>query len=33
MYVALQSIVGGRLAAIPALELDEGGLVGHRSDK
>jgi hypothetical protein len=32
MYGALQGIVGGGLAAIPALELDEGGLLGDRGD-
>jgi hypothetical protein len=32
MYGALQGIVGGGLAAIPALELDEGGLLDDRSD-
>jgi hypothetical protein len=32
MYGALQGIVDGGLAAIPALELDEGGLLGDRGD-
>jgi hypothetical protein len=32
MYGALQGIVGGGLAAIPALELDRGGLLEDRNN-
>jgi hypothetical protein len=32
MYGALEAIVGGGLTAIPALELDEGGLLEERGD-